>query len=167
MPARNRPVYLRAASLEAKLNRPINRRPLAPWPITVCGHATAAPLSTPRNSRRLMSHSKHWDRVNSGLNDSTHAVAVVRVLRGIAERSCCGRVRIGSIASILTCPRYVRLAGNSGNVDWLLNGSTLGVIHVVYAPTSIRIRHPSCSPTVARRPADRERSPTAGFPPLA
>jgi len=39
----------------------------------------------------------------------------------------------GSIASILTCPRYVRLAGNSGNVDWLLNGSTLGVIHLVYA----------------------------------
>src|SRR5438094_3721396 len=30
-----------------------------------------------------------------------------------------------TIASILTCPRYVRLAGNSGNVDWLLNGSTL------------------------------------------
>src|SRR6266567_4666312 len=76
-------------------------------------------------------------------------------------------VSCGSIASILTCPRYVRLAGNSGNVDWLLNGSTLGVIHLVYAPTSIRIRHPSCSPTVARRPADRERSPTAGFPPLA
>src|SRR6266571_8944265 len=123
-----------------------------------------------------------------------------------------------AIASILTCPRYVRLAGNSGNVDGLLNGSTLGVIHLVYAqaadrgvdgadvalnrighgrefrerqprvidrgpawrafradssgmrspcPTSIRIRHPSCSPTVARRPADRERSPTAGFPPLA
>src|SRR6266704_190241 len=59
-----------------------------------------------------------------------------------------------TIASILTCPPYVRLAGNSGNVDWLLNGSTLGVIHLVYAPTSIRIRHPSCSPTVARRPAD-------------
>src|SRR5260370_31619959 len=70
------------------------------------------------------------------------------------------QVSFGSIGSILTCPRYVRLAGNSGNVDWLLNGSTLGVIHLVYAPTSIRIRHPSCSPTVARRPADRERSPT-------
>src|SRR6266567_6389779 len=70
----------------------------------------------------------------------------------------------GSIASILTCPRYVRLAGNSGNVDWLLNGSTLGVIHLVYAPTSIRIRHPSCSPTVARRPADARDRANSRFP---
>src|SRR6266702_3049868 len=121
MPARNRPVYLRAASLEAKLNRPINRRPLAPWPITVCGHATAAPLSTPRNSRRLMSHSKHWDRVNSGLNDSTHAVAVVRVLRGIAERSCCGprpdRVKLdgkGTSATRLVVPDEQTLVGVGG-----------------------------------------------------
>src|SRR6266568_3962161 len=45
---------------------------------------------------------------------------------------------MGSIASILTCPRYVRLAGNSGNVDWLLNGSTLGVIHLVYAQAADR-----------------------------
>src|SRR5438132_13059514 len=45
---------------------------------------------------------------------------------------------LGSIASILTCARYVRLAGNSGNVDWLLNGSTLGVIHLVYAQAADR-----------------------------
>src|SRR6266567_809283 len=65
-----------------------------------------------------------------------------------------------TIASILTCPRYVRLAGNSGNVDWLLNGSTLGVIHLVYAPTSIRIRHPSFSPARDRQQPVSRRWPS-------
>jgi len=106
-----------------------------------------------------------------------HAVAFLEIaagaedpLAGASQYHCTAIVGMGEelgkyLQEIDTHLRFHCIGGRrpgERHQQHLVGGSldSDGFEHVRYemtCPTSIRIRHPSCSPTVARRPADRER----------